>query len=44
LQKAKFWGYEVRYKKWGEGDALEQPVEWTVNMQYDPAAGRWKIR
>ena len=43
LQDGKFWAYDVHYKTWAEANPVT-PSEWTVNMQFDPAAGHWKIK
>jgi hypothetical protein len=43
LQGGKFWAYEALYKRWTEANQIT-PSDWTVTLQYDPAAGHWKIK
>ena len=43
IQDGKFWAYDVHYRTWAEANPVT-PSEWTVNMQFDPAADHWKIR
>ena len=42
LQSGRFMMYDVHRKNWSQADPVE-PAEWTVPMQYDPAASHWKI-
>ena len=43
LQSGKFWAYDPLYKRWSEANPVT-PSDWTVTLQYDPAAGHWKIK
>jgi hypothetical protein len=43
LQSGQYWAYDTHYKRWTKANTAE-PVDWTVPMQYDPAAGHWKIK
>lgn len=43
MQSGTFWVYDIRHNRWTSANPIE-PSIWTVQMQYDPASGHWKVQ
>jgi hypothetical protein len=43
LQSGQWWTYDIPNQQFGRANAL-QPFQWRLVMQYDQAAGQWKIK